>query len=88
MKFKELFNEDWSFNWEVIEKIPQFDKLKATKQSAVWHWEGNAYLHSLLIVQEMHDILCSNKIKEGSENWIMCMMQTNAVNLLQMYFGM
>jgi predicted kinase len=75
MKFKELFfNEDWSFNWEKIEKIPQFDKLKATKQSAVWHQEGNAYLHSLLTVQEMHDILRDNKIEEGSENWIMCMM--------------
>lgn len=37
MRFKDLFNEDWSVNWEKIITIPQFDKLKSTKQSTVWH---------------------------------------------------
>lgn len=74
MKFKELFNEDWTFDWEKIEKISQFDKLASTQQSAVWHREGNAYFHTILVVQDMHDILRDNKIEEGSEDWIMCIM--------------
>lgn len=74
MKFKELFNEDWTFDWEKIEKIPQFDKLASTQQSSVWHKGGNAKRHTILVVQEMHNILRDNKIEEGSEDWIMCMM--------------
>lgn len=73
MKFKELFNEDWTFKWEVIEKIPQFDKLKSTQQSTVWHKEGNAYFHTVLVVQEMKFILDDNHLIEGSDEWIMCM---------------
>lgn len=73
MKFKDLFNDDWSVNWEKIVEIPQFDKLMSTKQSTVWHKEGNVYLHLLLVSQEMEKLLKRNLIERGSENWVMCM---------------
>lgn len=73
MKFKDLFNEDWSVNWEKIVEIPQFDKLMSTKQSTVWHKEGNVYLHLSLVSQEMEKLLKRNLIEIGSDNWVMCM---------------
>lgn len=73
MKFKDLFNDDWSVNWEKITQIPQFDKLMSTKQNTVWHKEGNAYLHTTLVTQEMEKLLGRNLIEKGSTNWIMCM---------------
>ena len=73
MKFKDLFNEDWSVNWEKIIEIPQFDKLMSTKQSAVWHKEGNVYLHTILVTQEMEKLLNRNLVVVGSPAWVMCM---------------
>ena len=73
MKFKDLFDEKWYVNWEKLETIPQFDKLKSTKQSAKWHKEGNVYLHTCLVTEAMRAILAVNHIEEGSNAWIMCM---------------
>lgn len=73
MKFKDLFNDDWSVNWEKIVEIPQFDKLMSTKQSTVWHKEGNVYMHLSLVTQAMERLLKRNLIEIGSDNWVMCM---------------
>ena len=73
MKFKDLFNEDWTVNWEKIVTIPQFDKLMSTKQSAVYHGEGNVYIHTSLVTQEMEKLLVRNFVKKGSPDWVMCM---------------
>ena len=73
MKFKDLFDEEWNVNWEKLETIPQFDKLKSTQQSSKWHKEGNVYLHTTLVTLEMRAILTNNNIEEGSNVWIMCM---------------
>ena len=73
MKFKDLFNEDWSVNWEKIVTIPQFDKLMSTKQSAVWHKEGDCYKHTQLVTQEMERLLRRNLVEKGSNDWVMCM---------------
>ena len=73
MKFKDLFNEDWSVNWEKIVTIPQFDKLNSTKQSAVWHKEGVVFMHVHLVSRSMETLLARNLIERGSDDWIMCM---------------
>lgn len=73
MKFKHFFDKEWNVNWEKLETIPQFDKLKSTQQSAKWHKEGNVYLHVLLVTQEMEKSLGRNLIEKGSTDWIMCM---------------
>lgn len=73
MKFKNLFNEDWSVNWEKILTIPHFSKLQETPQSSTWHKEGHVYIHVQLVTQAMEKLLKRNLIKIGSENWVMCM---------------
>ena len=73
MKFKDLFNEDWSVNWEKIAEISHFSKLEETSQSSTWHKEGNVYIHLQLVTQAMERLLKRNLIERGSENWVMCM---------------
>ena len=74
MKFKDLFNEDWSVNWEKILTISHFSKLQETSQSSTWHREGNVYIHLQLVTQVMEKLLSINNIEKGSEEWIMCVM--------------
>ena len=74
MKFKDLFNEDWSVNWEKILTISHFSKLQETSQSSTWHREGNVYIHLQLVTQVMEKLLSINNIEKRSEEWIMCVM--------------
>lgn len=73
MKFKNLFNEDWSVNWEKILTISHFSKLQETPQSSTWHKEGNVFTHLQSVTQAMERLLKRNLIEKGSENWVMCM---------------
>lgn len=73
MRFKNLFNEDWSVNWEKILKISHFSKLQTTPQSSTWHKEGHCLEHTKLVSQSMEKLLNRNLINRGSENWVMCM---------------
>lgn len=73
MKFIELFNEDWTVNWDKITTIPQFEKLDKTKQSTVWHKEGDVLTHTNLVTSQMSIILNENDVKCGTDEWIMCM---------------
>ena len=74
MKFKELFNEDWSVNWAKIDGLPSFDALAQTPQSYKWHKEGNVLNHTHLVAEEMEKILSKNAgIKKGGTFWIALM---------------
>ena len=57
LKFKDLFTENMEPNWAFIETIPEFKKLSQTKQSTVWHQEGDALTHTKLVTQVMHEQL-------------------------------
>lgn len=72
MKFKDLFNEDWSVNGEKIAEISHFSKLQETSQSSTWHKE-DCWTHLQLVTQAMEILLKRNLIERGSENWVMCM---------------
>ena len=77
MKFRELFISDyfsnWDINWDVLDEIPQFTKLKSTPQSDTWHKEGSVFAHTLLVCIEMERILKENNISKDSNEWHMCM---------------
>ena len=73
MKFKDFFNEDYTVNWDRIEKLYYFERLKTTPQSSTWHQEGDAYKHTQNVVSELSVILNENGIQCGSDEWIMCM---------------
>ena len=74
MKTNIFFNEDWSVNWEQIDKLNWFERLSHTPQSSIYHKEGHVLVHSHHVVSEMEKILSKNEIEKGSEEWIMCMM--------------
>ena len=74
MKTNIFFNEDWSVNWEQIDKLNWFERLSHTPQSSIYHKEGHVLVHTHNVVSEMEKILSKNDIEKGSEEWIMCMM--------------
>lgn len=74
MKTNIFFNEDWSVNWEQIDKLYWFVRLSHTPQSSIYHKEGHVLVHTHNVVSEMEKILSKNEIEKGSEEWIMCMM--------------
>ena len=73
LKFKDLFNENNEPNWDFIETIPEFKKLASTKQSSVWHKEGDALTHTKLVTQVMLDNMQEMKVDPTSEYYVMMM---------------
>ena len=74
MKFKELFNDDWSVNWAKIDGLPSFEVLKQTPQSYKWHKEGCVLNHVHLVAEEMEKILSKYpNIKKGDTIWLVLM---------------
>ena len=73
MRFKDLFNDNWSVNWEKIETISHFSKLKLTQQNKLWHKEENSFVHTIMVTESMSELLRTHSIEKGSEEWIMCM---------------
>ena len=53
MKIKDLIiiddNNKFILNWEIIESIKEFDKLKTTYQNPLWHSEGDVWTHTLYV---------------------------------------
>lgn len=43
-------------NWEEVEKIPEFKKLKETPQNPYWHKEGDAFKHTKMVVEEVYKL--------------------------------
>lgn len=72
MKFKDLFNEDWSVNWDFLLTISPFSKMVNLEQNKEWHKE-DCWTHLQLVTQAMERLLKRNLIEIGSENWVMCM---------------
>ena len=53
MKLREIINtKTLEYNWEEIEKIPEFAKLKECEQPHRWHGEGNAWNHTVAVCNE------------------------------------
>ena len=83
MKFEQLFvkvNGIWPFteshmtvNWNLVEQHPIFADLKKTKQSTVWHKEGDAFTHTKLVAKAMEKLLKKRNVSTFSEYWKMMM---------------
>jgi len=72
LKFKEIFKNDFSIDWEKVEKLPWFDKLKSTPQNTMWHFENDCFTHMSMVCKAMHEILSDNNVEKGSDEWVMC----------------
>lgn len=61
MNIKELINfNTFEFDWERIESIPEFKKLKKCEQNPKWHGEGDAFVHTKLVCNEAAK-MCAEK---------------------------
>ena len=70
MNIKELINfKTFEFNWEKIESIPEFKKLKKCEQSPKWHGEGNAWIHTKLVCEAAANI-CREHHWENEEGYV------------------
>ena len=72
MKFKEIFTENYSVNWDFLLTISPFSKMVNLEQNKEWHKE-DCWTHTRLVTQEMERLLGRNLIEKGSDNWVMCM---------------
>lgn len=53
MLIKEIINcRTFTYDWDKIERIPEFAKLKECEQSPKWHKEGNAWVHTRKVCEE------------------------------------
>ena len=57
MKIKDFFNENGYIDFDFVDSINCFRKLKETPQNTHWHKEGNAWEHTKLVVLAMYSIL-------------------------------
>lgn len=83
MKFSQLFvkvDGIWPFteshmtvNWVIVEQHPIFADLKKTKQSTIWHKEGDAFTHTKLVAKAMEKLLKKRNVSTFSEYWKMMM---------------
>ena len=52
-----MLNDDLSVNKSNVKSCKEFIALRNTKQSKVWHKEGNALNHTFLVCEEMYKII-------------------------------
>lgn len=58
MKIKDIFTPDYKIDFDVVKQnIPEFNNLEYTQQPKDWHAEGNAYIHTMKVVDEMYNML-------------------------------
>lgn len=51
-----------AFHWEKLDLIPEIEKLKQTPQNEIWHKEGNAFVHTCMVVQSALDHISNETI--------------------------
>ena len=69
MRIKDLVDvKNFKYNWEYIETIPEFAKLKECEQSKKWHGEGNVWIHTQRVCEEAIN-LCHKLAWRNETTW-------------------
>ena len=55
---------DYKINWDYVDKIPEFQKLKECEQNPVWHAEGNAYIHTRKAVEAAEKLILDERFRD------------------------
>lgn len=55
---------DYKINWDYVDKIPEFQKLKECEQNPVWHAEGNAYIHTRKAVEAAEELILDERFRD------------------------
>lgn len=73
MKIRDIFTPDHKIDFDVVKQnVPEFNLLEKTQQPKDWHAEGNVYIHTMKVVDEMYRMLkdrCSED-EIGGENYM------------------
>ena len=72
-KFKQLFKENMEPDWDFIMRIREFKALADTKQSSVWHQEGDALTHTRMVTENMYKWLISYDVEKDDPYFLMMM---------------
>ena len=59
---KYFIGDGIELNWDYVNSIPEFQKLKECQQTPIWHSEGNAYIHVANCVDEAY----KNAVENGA----------------------
>ena len=59
---KQTSDRKYYINWEFVESIPEFAKLKTIEQSPEWHAEGNAWIHTKQVVEKAIEMAERNEL--------------------------
>lgn len=71
--FDKLFRIEHDYylpNWDYIETIPEFTRLKECQQSDKWHKEGNAWEHTKRVVEAAHSLCVDRNWTTNTNNEI------------------
>lgn len=67
MNIKDLFNKDLTLNKDVIDNIPAIMALHGCSQHSQWHQEGDAYVHTKMVCDQMEKIIKDYNITSEHE---------------------
>ena len=60
-------------NWDTVNSMPEFTKLKECEQSPKWHAEGNAFIHTEKVVEAMQSLLDTYPTRYNNEQAVILM---------------
>lgn len=65
MKIDDFFlpsSDEWmpKLNWQVVENLPEYQKMKGCKQHTFWHKEGDVMTHTNKSVEALYDLFRNN----------------------------
>lgn len=62
-----FISENGEIDWvKLCETYPEFEKLKNVPQSPKWHAEGNAFIHTQNVYNEMLKILLRENVTDDT----------------------
>ena len=66
MKISDFIDSKFQYNWDFIETVPEFARLKECEQNPHWHKEGNAWEHTKRVCLAAQNMLFSETAKRPS----------------------
>lgn len=65
MQYEKIFKKGgYKVDWEYVESIPEFAKLKECEQNPKWHSEGNAWEHTMKCVHTAYTLILNEMYNE------------------------
>ena len=63
---------DWRIDWSAAEQsalAPYIDSMRKTQQNPVWHGEGDVWIHTRMVCEELakQAIMCGGKEDTGGK---------------------